>query len=214
MPGPTIIPLTVACLLAAAHHQNIPPAVLWGLWGVERGWPGASVENSDGSHDLGSLQINDRTWIDRIARLQFGGDRKLATLRVQYDGCYNAQVGAWIFAQELAAANGDLATAIGHYHSHTPALAHEYTRSFLTLVARIYATPARARPIAAQYHHDGTTTQAAPAAATRIAISFNLPTEPARSAHASSNQLSRTERDPGQDPDTKGPIPLSGVLQP
>ena len=126
-----LLPVTIACMMSAASLQALPPQVMFGLYKTEGGHVGQWTTNTNGSHDLGPLQINDETWLRKIADLQFGGDTQLALTALLDDGCYNVNVGAWIFRQYLNEAGGDYAAAIGYYNSHSPAPAAIYRQRFL-----------------------------------------------------------------------------------
>lgn len=126
-----LLHVTIACMVSAATLQSLPPQVMFGLYKTEGGHVGQWTTNTNGSHDIGPLQINDATWLQKIADLQFGGDKDLAMNALLNDGCYNVNVGAWIFRQYLNEAHGDYATAIGYYNSHSPGPAASYREKFL-----------------------------------------------------------------------------------
>ncbi len=123
--------VTVACILHAAVIQNIPSVLIMGLLKTEGGVVGSWTTNTDGSHDLGPMQVNDRTWVARIADMQFSGDREQTARYLIYDGCYNVQVGAYIFGLYLEEAHGDYGVAVGYYNSHSPLQADLYRHRFL-----------------------------------------------------------------------------------
>lgn len=52
---------------AAAGHEWLE-RTLWGLRDQEGGWIGAEILNTDGSHDLGPMQVNS-WWVGRISRI-------------------------------------------------------------------------------------------------------------------------------------------------
>ncbi len=113
-----------------------------GLLRTEGGTVGSWATNTDGSHDLGPMQVNDRTWVGKIADMQFGGDRETAARYLIYDGCYNVQVGAYIFGQYLDEAHGNYGIAIGYYNSHSPVQADLYRRRFLASLNSLVGGPA------------------------------------------------------------------------
>lgn len=116
-----IVPATPQCLIKAAESQKIPITIMLALIKTEGGRPGLeSAPNSDGSRDLGVMQINDRVWVPKLARMTFGGDRKLARATIRDDGCYNMLIGAWVYRGYVDEAGGDWARAAGYYNSHTP----------------------------------------------------------------------------------------------
>jgi hypothetical protein len=89
---------------------------LWGLRDQEGGWIGAEVRNTNGSHDLGPLQVNS-WWVPKIAALV---GRPAGDVRVwlQSDPCFNVGVARWIFLSALRT-TGDYWRAVGVYHSPT-----------------------------------------------------------------------------------------------
>lgn len=147
---PPAVPLTLACLLQAAASQALPPQVMFGLLATEGGWVGASIGNNNGSHDLGPLQVNDDAWLGTVARRDFGGDREAARWRLQWDGCYNAGVSAWIFRGNLDEAGGDLSRAVGYYNSHTPDKMAAYQRTFARRFVSLYGGQLATAPIPAR----------------------------------------------------------------
>jgi hypothetical protein len=104
------------CIRDAAGGRPWLEHTLWGLRDQEGGWIGAEVRNTNGSHDLGPLQINS-WWVPRMASLL---DRSEADVRywLQYDPCFNADAARWIFLSALRT-TGDFWRAVGVYHSPT-----------------------------------------------------------------------------------------------
>lgn len=102
------------CIRQAARGQRWLEKTLWGLRDQEGGWIGAEIENGDGSHDLGPLQINS-WWIPRLADLL---DRPPAQIRIwlRDDPCFNAEAARWIFVSALST-TGDYWKSVGIYHS-------------------------------------------------------------------------------------------------
>jgi hypothetical protein len=109
-------PRIVACVQRAARGHDWLEKTLWGLRYQEAGWLGAEVANTNGTHDLGPLQINS-AWVPRIARL-VGRPEHQVRYWLRYDACFNADVARWIFLSGLKA-SGDYWKAIGIYHSPT-----------------------------------------------------------------------------------------------
>jgi hypothetical protein len=105
-----------ACIRAAAAGRPWLEATLWGLRDQEGGWIGAKIPNSNGSHDLGPLQINS-WWVPRIAAML---DRDPIHVRrwLTYDPCFNADAARWIFLSAFKS-TGDYWRAVGAYHSPT-----------------------------------------------------------------------------------------------
>lgn len=120
MPALPPLPAPVACVWAAADHYHLPPLALVGILEAEGGRAGLAHRNADGSEDLGPMQINTR-WLPRLERYGLGRARLLS------DPCANVWAGAWILALAIAR-DGDVWTAIGHYHSGRPAESRKYRR--------------------------------------------------------------------------------------
>lgn len=112
------------CLFLAAHHYDVPPAVLYGIYQVEGGRAGQEVgPNTNGTYDLGPMQIN-TVWMDTLAK-QWGVPRATARKWVRDDECVNVGVSAWILRQKIDE-TGSLAKGIAHYHSATPHIGSRY----------------------------------------------------------------------------------------
>lgn len=104
------------CIRIAARGYGWLEKTLWGLREQEAGWIGAEVANTNGTHDLGPLQIN-TWWVPRIARL-IGRPEHQVRHWLRYDACFNAEAARWIFLSGLEA-TGDYWKAVGTYHSPT-----------------------------------------------------------------------------------------------
>ena len=104
------------CIQRAADGRPWLERTLWGLRDQEGGWIGAEIRNSNGSHDLGPLQVNS-FWVPKLASLI---DRQPSQVRawLMHDPCFNVQAARWIFLSALSATR-DYWKAIGVYHSPT-----------------------------------------------------------------------------------------------
>ena len=110
--------------MLAAQTYSVPPAVLVGIHQVEGGAVGQSVgPNSNGSYDLGPMQIN-TLWVPLLAE-KWGVSESTALRWVRDDPCTNMGVSAWILRTHMNE-TGSLAKAIAHYHSRTPQYGHPY----------------------------------------------------------------------------------------
>lgn len=112
------LPAPAACVWSAAEHYRLPPLALVGILGAEGGKPGQVHRNRDGSEDLGPMQINSR-WVPVLS--EYGLTRR----KLLGDACANVWAGAWILARALSR-DGDVWTAIGHYHSWKKAESRRY----------------------------------------------------------------------------------------
>lgn len=115
--------ILTACLMMAAQTYSIPPAVMVGIYNVEGGKIGQQVYNTNGSYDLGPMQIN-TIWLPKLADY-WGVSQKTAQKWVRDDACTNMGVSAWILRQHLNE-TGSMSKAIAQYHSRTPHLGQKY----------------------------------------------------------------------------------------
>jgi hypothetical protein len=131
MSGPAA--LLAGCLMMAAQTYNVPPAVMVGIMQVEGGRVGQEVANTNGTHDLGPMQIN-TIWMPELAQ-HWGVDARTARAWVRDNGCVNMHVAAWILRGRLDRTN-NLYTAIGNYHSGTPDLSRNYANKVVKAMQR------------------------------------------------------------------------------
>jgi len=104
------------CIRQAADGRMWLEKALWGLRDQEAGWIGAEIANTNGTQDLGPLQVNS-FWVPTLAAL-VGRSRVQVRSWLIEDPCFNVQAARWIFLSGLKA-TGDYWHAIGVYHSPT-----------------------------------------------------------------------------------------------
>jgi soluble lytic murein transglycosylase-like protein len=121
------------CLMVAAQNYAIPPQVLVGILHVEGGKVGQQVRNTNGTYDLGPMQIN-TLWTKELAR-EWGVSRSKAHRLIRDDPCTNVNVAAWIFRRNLNEA-GSLSKAIAWYNSRTPHIGHKYRKKVLAAMKK------------------------------------------------------------------------------
>lgn len=104
------------CIHLAAEGKPWLEKTLWGLRDQESGWIGAEIRNTNGSHDLGPLQVNS-WWVTKIATAM---SRPAMHVRwwLTHDACFNVNAARWIFLSGLAVTR-DFWNAVGVYHSPT-----------------------------------------------------------------------------------------------
>lgn len=134
---PSDDPATAACIQRAAEGFSVPELPLWIILDVERGTLGRVSGNTNGSYDIGPMQINS-TWLPRLAKLGVSEHQLLNDL------CTNIFVGAWVFAHEYQRFDGDVGRAIAHYHSPTPRHQQRYLGLIQGAIARRMRAMARA----------------------------------------------------------------------
>ena len=126
-------PTIAMCIKRAALGRGWLEKTLWGLRDQEAGWIGAEVPNTNGSHDLGPLQINS-WWVPRIAAL-VGRPERHVRYWLRYDACFNAEAARWVFLSALRT-TGNYWTAVGVYHSPTASRQRRYTAAVASLLVR------------------------------------------------------------------------------
>lgn len=102
-----------ACLKYAAGAFGLNVLHLEVLRTIEGGRTGTQSRNENGTYDLGPMQVNTR-WLKQVARFGVTADA------LRDHACVNAVVAAWIYKQEIALVEGNVALAIANYHSKTP----------------------------------------------------------------------------------------------
>ena len=121
--------ILAACLMLAANTYSVPPAVMMGIYQVEGGQVGQAVANSNGTHDLGPMQVN-TLWLDKLAG-HWGVSEATARRWVRDDPCTNMGVSAWILRRHIDQTDS-LSQAIAWYHSRTPHIGSDYKRRVIT----------------------------------------------------------------------------------
>jgi hypothetical protein len=129
----------LACMVAAASFYHLPPRVLPSIQVVEGGKPGTVSRNTDGSADLGVMQVN-TLWVPQFAAI-IGMSEDAVHARLIADPCFNIAAAGAIMRVYLDEAGGDLMRAVGYYHSHTPERASEYQVKVLSAATRLFVKP-------------------------------------------------------------------------
>lgn len=107
-----------SCIAKAANEFGIPETPIRVILDVEAGTLGKVSRNTNGSYDIGPMQINS-LWLKPLR--EFG----ISEADVRDNLCINISVGAWILAKQIDR-HKDIAKAIAHYHSSTPKHQHRY----------------------------------------------------------------------------------------
>lgn len=124
-----------ACLLAAANLYEVDYPLLHAIYAVEGGKDGAVSKNTNGTVDIGRMQINS-LWLPVIAE-QAGVPKAMAYQKLRDDACYNAKFAAWILKTEQVR-TGDYWRGVGHYHSRTPRLRDGYIKRIVSKLHTLY----------------------------------------------------------------------------
>ena len=125
--------VVAACLMLAAQTYSVPPAVMVGILQVEGGAIGQQVKNTNGSFDLGPMQIN-TIWVPELAEY-WGVEQTTAAKWIRDDPCTNMGVAAWILRKHMND-TGSLSKAIANYHSKTPSRGYSYKAKVIEAMRR------------------------------------------------------------------------------
>ena len=104
-----------------------------GILQVEGGKIGMESRNTNGTADLGPMQIN-TLWLPELSQ-KWGVDETTARAWVRDDPCTNMGVSAWILRNHMNE-TGSLAKAIAHYHSRTPTRGTAYKGKVVAAMKR------------------------------------------------------------------------------
>jgi soluble lytic murein transglycosylase-like protein len=119
------------CLDDAALFHGVSPVLLRGIAQHESGMrPGAVNRNTNGSEDIGLMQIN-TVHLSRLAKYGI-------TRQSLFDPCVSAYVGAWILRENINR-YGPTWNAVGAYNAASPEKRLKY-------INRIYSTLQRGVP--------------------------------------------------------------------
>lgn len=119
----------VVCSIAAAVRYDVPANLILAVAEREGGRPGQWVRNTNGTFDVGPLQLN----TSYLASLRRWGITAADAAR---PGCYPYDLAAWRLRGHLRHDKGDLWQRAANYHSRTP---------FFNARYRAYIVPSAAR---------------------------------------------------------------------
>lgn len=118
------LPGAAFCFEAAATRHEVPAELLWAIAKVESGFnPAALYQNSDGTVDIGVMQINS-SWQKHFPEPVWSALN---------DPCTNVQTGAEILADCLNR-HGYTWQGIGCYNAITPGKQADYARRILDVM--------------------------------------------------------------------------------
>jgi soluble lytic murein transglycosylase-like protein len=116
------------CWEQAAIRHQVNPHLLLAIAEVESGLrPGAIGRNTNGSIDIGLMQINS-LWLPELQRHGIAA-------RDLLDPCVSVHVGAWVLAQKMRR-HGNTWTAVGAYNAGSEVLRERYARKVIEALAR------------------------------------------------------------------------------
>jgi hypothetical protein len=132
-----LVPITAACITAAAAAYGVAEPALWTILKAEAGHVGACTVQANGAHDCGPAQINAEIWVPHFAReLHRPVPEMFYALRD--NGCFNIYAAAYILRIKVGEAGGDAWDGMGRYNSATPELKHAYQRRLADAYRQLY----------------------------------------------------------------------------
>ncbi len=124
-------PAGITCVLEAARYYDIPSNALLAIISTERGKNGHKMLNTNGTYDLGHMQINTSTFAREIAPMGFSVED------AQWRGCLNIYMGAYLIKKHLVRTpNADFWDNLANYHSKTPTHHARYKSNLLLYAKR------------------------------------------------------------------------------
>lgn len=114
-------PSRLDCVHGAAQHYGANPLVIALIMQVEGGTTGKIRRNTDGSFDMGLMQINS-VHLPELAKFGIGPKDLI------FNECLNIYIATWYVQQRILARKGDVWRGIGDYRSKTPSLNSNYQR--------------------------------------------------------------------------------------
>lgn len=118
------------CLLKAEERYGVPSWLLWSVAKVESGFnPRAFNTNTNGTHDIGLMQINSG-WLPTLRRHGIG-------VSDLWDVCTNIMVGAWVMAQNIQKMGWNW-DAIGAYNARSKERRIKYAWKIYRAIGRAY----------------------------------------------------------------------------
>ncbi len=139
------IELATDCILTASAVHRVPPGVIAILLAVEGGTLGRVNQNTNGTVDIGPMQIN-QIHLPALAR-RWNTTPERARQALLSSFCANVEAGAWILRTAIDSAGGDFWEGVGRYHSATEVYKTRYLRRVLEQAVRLQriAVPASGR---------------------------------------------------------------------
>ncbi len=138
----------LTCMLMVANTFGLPPRVLPVIQMVEAGKPGLASRNSNGTEDLGVMQVN-TIWVPVFAP-QLGLSPEVMRDRLLNQPCFNIAIAGAILSMHMSETKGNLARAIGDYHSRRPTLNARYQTKVGAAAEKIFGKADKALPTTGQ----------------------------------------------------------------
>lgn len=122
IPEPVSAPMETVnqCVGFVSDYFNVPDIAIRAIMAVENGKMCTMSKNSNGSYDMGIMQINTIHYPSIIAEYP-----SLSVKDIACKPCLNITLGAWILSKRIKETD-DLWRGVGNYHSRTPKYHKKY----------------------------------------------------------------------------------------
>ena len=124
-----------ACMILSSSAYSVPLEALEAIHVVEGGQVGTISQNTNGSIDMGVMQINS-LWLP-ILEKKWTLPQGVIQDKLVNDACTNVSVASWILANHLRDTHGNLIEAAGRYHSLIPKYSRAYATKFEVALHKI-----------------------------------------------------------------------------
>ncbi|WP_150740629.1 MULTISPECIES: conjugal transfer protein TrbN [Pandoraea] len=112
------------CSVSASIEFAIPVNAMLAVAEQEGGRPGIWMKNSNGTFDVGAMQLN-TSYLRQLAG--YG----IRAADVAAPGCYAYRLAAWRIRQHIVHDSGDFWTRVANYHSRTPIYNADYRQKIM-----------------------------------------------------------------------------------
>lgn len=163
---PVPLPVINQCVTHASQAFAIQPIMLKTIIAVEGGQIGTASRNTDGSYDMGVMQVNTIHLQDIQRNLGYTWQDLI------FNPCKNIHAGAWILSQRIKEEPTKPWLAVGNYHSKTPGKRVAYLKKIATAYSGLYpviGTAAESKALGRTTDF-GRAGQAAPAPSSPVAV--------------------------------------------
>ena len=141
---PWVRPVTPQCVAEEANRQSLELVKLLSVMKTEGGHLGEYSRNSNGSYDIGPMQVN-TVHLPELSRIYSIPQATVSKL-LAYNGCFNVAIGAWLLRKRTNEAAGNFWYGIGRYHSTARADSNRYILRVHGVMVRLVNSEKRAVP--------------------------------------------------------------------
>lgn len=127
-------PTMIRCFREEVDRQGVSALLAISIMAHENGRVGATSRNTDGSYDMGPMQINS-IHLPELARIS-GLSQAQVRAQMINDPCANLSVGVWLLRRAINR-QGSVWGGVAAYHSRTPSKGSTYAWKVYAAMNRI-----------------------------------------------------------------------------